>query len=127
MMSFRPKLLEMRTHWLAFQQNTLIKISSISVLILILFSFLIVVMIYGKLPPQIPLWYSKPWGTERLSSPSGLYILPLMSIGIYIINSILAVFFTKDHLVFTQILFLSSLFVGLFSTIALCCIIWIIL
>ena len=29
------------------------------------------------LPPQIPLWYSRPWGEEQLAKPSSLAIVPI--------------------------------------------------
>ena len=35
-----------------------------------------VLIIYAKrLPPQVPLWYSRSWGEEQLASPAMLWVL----------------------------------------------------
>lgn len=35
------------------------------------------VVVFGKmLPPELPLWYSRPWGTAQLASPGWLWIVP---------------------------------------------------
>lgn len=31
---------------------------------------------FAKLPPQVPLWYSRPWGEEQLASPVFLVLVP---------------------------------------------------
>ncbi|MEX2028612.1 MAG: hypothetical protein WD988_03910 [Candidatus Curtissbacteria bacterium] len=46
----------------------------------------LILVSWGKLPPQIPLFYSRPWGAEMLSSPLGLWILPGLLLGCAISN-----------------------------------------
>jgi len=29
-----------------------------------------------KLPPLVPLWYSRPWGEEQLANPAFLWVIP---------------------------------------------------
>ncbi len=29
-----------------------------------------------SLPPQVPLWYSRPWGEDQLTQPIGLWLVP---------------------------------------------------
>lgn len=36
----------------------------------------LILVSWGKLPPQIPVFYSRPWGEAMLTSPLGLWIMP---------------------------------------------------
>lgn len=92
----------------------------------IVLSVTLLIWAWDKLPTQVPLWYSKPWGEDRLTSPSWLFLLPGATCIWYIINTLLSIHVTKDHLVFSQILSLSSLLIGSFSFVTLFMIIWII-
>ena len=40
----------------------------------------IIAWFYKSLPPQIPLYYSRPWGDEQLAAPIFLLLLPLGSL-----------------------------------------------
>jgi hypothetical protein len=53
-------------------------------------------------------------------------LLPGASFLWYVVNSLLSIHITKEHLVFSQILFLSSLLGSIFSCVTLSMIIWII-
>lgn len=62
-----------------------------------LISFLLTVLsfylIFSKieyLPPEVPLWYSKVWGPERLANPDWLWLLPSLIIVIFLVNQIIA-------------------------------------
>lgn len=33
---------------------------------------------FTKLPPQVPLWYSRPWGEEQLTNPAALWSIPVI-------------------------------------------------
>jgi hypothetical protein len=38
---------------------------------------------FGRaLPPQVPMWYSRPWGEVQLANPAWLALLPIMTVGI---------------------------------------------
>lgn len=55
---------------------------------------------YKKLPPQVPLFYSRPWGESQLTSPWLLLVLPALSLFIVIFNLILSgLFFDSPFLV----------------------------
>src|SRR3989344_4004255 len=49
-------------------------------------SFYLVFSKIQNLPPQIPLWYSRVWGTERLASPGWLFLIPTLIIIVLAIN-----------------------------------------
>lgn len=74
------------------------------------------VLIYWRfMPPKIPLWFSKPWGEERLTHPAFLLVPILISIIIYIGNILIANKYTLEHPLFTRILFLTSNVISVMS------------
>lgn len=84
----------------------------ISILSILAQSSLILVA-WGKLPPQIPLFYSRPWGPNLLADPLYLWILPLTVLAITIINLAVGKLLARDNLFALRILaffnFLSAL------------------
>ncbi len=70
---------------------------------------------WRNLPPQVPLWYSRPWGNERLASPWSLLLPLLSSVIVYSINLAAIVRFTGDHPVFTRVLLLTSVLISVLS------------
>lgn len=69
---------------------------------------LVISWYWRDLPPAVPLWYSRPWGLERLAHP--LWLLAILGINIlfYGLNIILALKCTFDHPMFGRVLFLTS-------------------
>jgi hypothetical protein len=93
------------------------KLSSISILVNMSLSAITLLYFWKRLPPLLPLWYSKPWGNERLVSPLYL-LLPIMaSIAIYALNIFVANKFATEHPMFARVLFLTSALVSIISMI----------
>lgn len=69
------------------------------------------------LPPKIPLWYSKPWGEERLVSPFFLLLPILTAFVVYLINHAMVAKSAHDHPMFARVLSLTSLLISVLSTI----------
>jgi hypothetical protein len=69
------------------------------------------------LPPKIPIWYSKPWGDERLASPVFLTVPILTAILVYTVNHNMVAKTAKDHPMFARVLSLTSLLISVVSTI----------
>lgn len=95
--------------------NRIIMIDTFLVLFLYCLSLLLIILAFSKLPPLVPLWYSKPWGPDRLTHPLWLFIFPISSIIWYCVDVLLAVFVTREYLIFSQLLFTSSVIVSLVS------------
>lgn len=70
-----------------------------------------------KLPPQVPLFYSLPWGEARLVAPSWLIILPAVSFGIVIVNLVGSIFLKE--VVLTRVLSSTAFLVSLLALITL--------
>ena len=87
----------------------------------VLIAFQIAYLIYmlNALPPQIPLYYSLPWGESRLTSFTSLSLLPLYSIIILFVDSFLAMIYSVKIKVVSQLLMIFCLIFTLFATISL--------
>ncbi|MDO8551478.1 MAG: hypothetical protein Q7S03_02255 [bacterium] len=74
---------------------------------------------WAKLPPQIPLFYSRPWGEEQLAPQAYIFLLP-SSIFIFLLLDFLSSFALKGEKLVLRILSATCLacaFLGLFSLI----------
>ena len=90
---------------------------SLFVLVFSIFSILLQVILilinWNKLPSQLPLFYSQPWGEKMLASPLFLGILPLIVLGFTACNYLIlisvreSIFLRRIIVVFT---FLVSFF-----------------
>ena len=105
--------------WKTLAQNWLISLVNKFVPAIVALSLAVIFWRFRLLPPEVPLWYSKPWGSEQLANPLWLFVLPLGSLAIYLLNILLSVYITADLLIFTQILSLTSLTVSLLAFITL--------
>lgn len=108
-----------RDLWNQVRKNWLIHVTRRVVFAITVASVIAIVFRLTSLPPLVPLWYSRPWGTDQLANPMWLFILPASNILMYATNVCLAIFFTAEYLIFTQMIFLTSLLVSLLSFIAL--------
>lgn len=55
--------------------------------------FLILVIVWKFIPPQVPLFYSRPWGNEQLVDKKTLFLIPAASLALNIINLLLGNYF----------------------------------
>jgi len=88
-------------------------------LVFFILQILTVLFFWRHLPSQIPLFYSRPWGEEQLSTPGGLLILPGLTLVVFVINFIFSLFVSKEEKLLRSILFLTTTVFGLFSLITL--------
>lgn len=95
------------------------KVSSYAVILHACISTLWLLIFWRELPPRVPLWYSRPWGTDRLVPPIYLCIPIGASILLYAINIFIANKLSLDHPIFARVLFLSSALVSIMSTIVI--------
>jgi uncharacterized membrane protein len=86
--------------------------------ILFIAQLVIIIWFYNQLPPEIPLFFSRPWGEAWISSTSSIFILPLFSLGSFLINYFLALYFHQKKLILSQLLVIFAFIISLFSTIS---------
>ena len=77
----------------------------------------LLVIARGKLPPQVPLYYSLPWGEGRLANPHDLWWLPVICLAVILVNLSISVFLRQ--LVLTRILSSATLVVTILAVITL--------
>lgn len=70
-------------------------------------------------PPFLPLWYSRPWGQDRLTSPLTLYVVPFLSLIFLIINHYLANLFLTNNLALSKLLIWTALVTSLIGLITI--------
>src|SRR4030042_3758113 len=68
-------------------------------LVVIGLEFLILAIFWKFIPPQVPLFYSRPWGNEQLVTKKIFFLIPLVSFLLSLINFSLGnYFFGKEKL-----------------------------
>jgi len=55
---------------------------------LAIFSILLIKYLFNKVPNDVPIWYTKPWGREQTAERLFLYTIPLLQIIFTLINSL---------------------------------------
>ena len=105
--------------WQILSGNWIIAFVNKFVVLFFLVSLVLIFWRWSLLPPKVPLWYSRPWGADQLAQPAFLFILPFGGLLWYSIDLLLATYVTRDYLVFTQTLFLSSFIINLLALVTL--------
>ena len=65
-------------------------IALLSLIILILLTSYLIFRGIGQYPPEIPLWYSRIWGPDRLANPTWLWLIPTLMVLVLITNHIIS-------------------------------------
>jgi hypothetical protein len=73
----------------------------------------LLVLHFEKLPPSLPLWFSKPWGAERLSPPIYLWLIPLIILTFLVSNNLLAKVVAGSNRVLSLVLVWGALIISL--------------
>lgn len=97
------------------------------IIFFILAQLIILFFTYSNLPPQVPLYYSLPWGEARLALVINLFLFPLFSVLIFIVNSMLAMFYAPKIKLLSQLLIIIAFIFNLFALIGLIDIIFLVL
>ena len=79
----------------------------------ILLQSLLILTAFAKLPPEIPLFYSKTWGAQMLAPKLYLWILPAITLGIYLLNMLVSRFLLFKDEFLKRALFISGAIVAI--------------
>jgi hypothetical protein len=111
----------------AYQDNWLISLSHKFSIGTIIISVFLWAVFFHRLPPVVPLWYSKPWGEDQLTNPVLLLVLPIGSLFWYITSLIIMHYYTRENLLYSQILLGTTMIACILSFIIFCTIITLVL
>lgn len=109
----------MKKYFKHLNDDKLLKRLFILSLIILVVTFIFTIINYSKLPPLLPIFNQLPWGEQRLSSTSGIFIPLLIAVIIYVVNVILASFSYQTSPLISRLFavttFLTSLITLLFT------------
>ncbi|MFA5025130.1 MAG: hypothetical protein WC503_01290 [Candidatus Shapirobacteria bacterium] len=86
--------------------------------VLLIAQIVLIIWFYNQLPPEIPLYFSRPWGESWLAPSSMIFILPLLSLIVLLTNYFLAIFYHQRKLLLAQLLVIFAFIISLFSTVS---------
>ena len=104
-----------KTQLKPIRQDQLVFFPLVGGLLCIIISAILIPLMQSSLPALVPLFYSLPRASERLASRDLLYLLPVSSFVVLVINFLGIVFFTAADKVISRILAFSALLVGILS------------
>jgi hypothetical protein len=104
----------MNTTFKYIRSDKILFLAGIGALCFIILTVIIIVLLYQKLPPFIPLFNQMPWGVARLGTKDQLFIPVVISFIILIINTSLAAIMYEKTPLISRILCITSLLVAFF-------------
>src|SRR3989344_5744038 len=69
----------------------------------------LILVSFQKLPPQLPIFYSKPWGEPMLAGPIAIWILPGLTLFFVAINYVIARFVLAELFLYRVLLTFSAI------------------
>lgn len=66
-------------------------------LILVFLTFGFLFSVSKSLPPQLPLFYSLPWGEKQLATKGLIFLLPIFSLAVFLVNWLLPELYLLDE------------------------------
>jgi hypothetical protein len=109
------------------QENWTYSLANKIVILSTLLSISIICLRFKSLPPQIPLWYSRPWGKDILANPIWLFLMPAGSLFWHIGNMLLGIIAIPERKIFVSILFATSILITILSLLVVTNIVFIII
>jgi hypothetical protein len=88
-------------------------------LLLIILQFGLLLYKFDSLPPQVPLYYSRPYDESQLATTSSLFLLPIFSVSISATNNLISAFLLRSSHLLARLSLIFSLIFSLLSLITL--------
>lgn len=82
-------------------------------LFFLIFNLGFLIFNFPQLPPQIPLFYSRPWGEEQLAQKGQLFLLPGISLLVFFLNLLGAIWVFPQRLFLRILIWGATIFGGL--------------
>jgi len=101
------------------RQDKLVAPGILICLLITIFGFSFFLFNFGRLPPEAPLFYSRPWGQEQLALSWQLTILPFSALLFFLFDLVLASKLYSQQPFLSQVLIWSATVFSLLTTITL--------
>lgn len=75
----------------------------------------LILVSWGTLPSQIPIFYSRPWGELILGPPIAIWILPSINLGFFLVNYFLVLSLVKSNFFLSRVLVIFSLLIAIMT------------
>lgn len=82
-------------------------------LLVLVFAVFLIFSHQKDLPPQIPLWFSRVWGNERLAPPNMLWVFPIIILSFLLLNNLIAKLVFAKQKVLALVLVWAALIISL--------------
>jgi len=87
--------------------------------LLVLVAAFVIRLTLPSLPPEIPLWYTQPWGPLRLATPKNLYLIPTAGLILLVLDFIIyGILLKRREVAVAQVFALLSLAASLLLTLS---------
>lgn len=83
------------------------------------FLFLFIFFFLFSLPPEIPLFYSRPWGESQLAPAVSIWLLPLTLLATGSLNLYLAARFFEEFPFIARVLIWSNVLIAFLTTVSI--------
>lgn len=117
---------KLKTSWELIWRDKFLRLALLIIFLLLSASFLILLLSWSKLPSEIPLFYSLPWGKDQLSDPINLWFFLLGTAFLNFLNVALVLFSFKKYPFISKVLLWTTVSLTVFTSFALLKIIFLI-
>lgn len=101
-----------RSYWVV---DTSTKIT----IVLTLLSIALILWRWSLLPPDVPLWFVRAWGEDRLAPQIFLFLLPAGNVVWLCVTLLMTKYISKEYSFFIQLLYVSVAFISVLACITL--------
>lgn len=98
--------------------DRVLKFAFSGALLLLLSQMILIIINYRGLPPLIPLYFHRPWGTEQIANVNFIFLIPAITLVLVVLNTNLALIYYKESVLISRILVWTELLFCFLSTVS---------
>lgn len=84
-------------------------------LVSVLIQSMLILLVWSKLPPQLPIFFSRPWGENVLAPKLFLWSLPIITVLFFFVNYFASLTLARGNLFLFRIIVVFSFIVSLLT------------
>lgn len=108
------------TQILSYLKNDrVVRFAFFTSLLLLFFQAFFIILNYRNLPPLIPLYFQRPWGTDQIVNLNFIFLVPGITLVLILLNTYFTLSFYKESPLISRILIWGEVLFCLLTTIAI--------